>query len=119
MSTPAAPASARPTAPAFRRQFWVTFCCFFLANVAAWVVYNRAFAHLHRGTLRVDRFEPGDNAVVGLRDAVRWRFSADVIPSAAYGHEPGRATPKVAGNWTWDDPRTLVFTPQSDLPRAT
>jgi hypothetical protein len=117
MST--APASARPAAPASRRRFWITVACFLLANVATWIVYDRAFARLHRGTLRVDRFEPGDNAVVGPRNAVRWRFSADVIPTVAYGREPGRVTPKVDGTWTWDDPRTLVFTPQTDLPRAT
>lgn len=116
MSTTTSPRLADSSS---RRHFWITVVCLLLANVAAWAVYDRAFARLHRGTLRVDRFEPGNNAVVGPRAPVRWRFSADVIPTSRYGREPGRVTPKVPGNWTWDDPRTLVFTPENDLPRAT
>ncbi|HSV13597.1 MAG TPA: hypothetical protein VLI90_05015, partial [Tepidisphaeraceae bacterium] len=113
-------APSRHVAPdSARRRFWVTVLCFALANLAAWVVYDRVIAYRHRGTLRVDAFEPGDGAVVGARPNVRFHFSADVIPTALYGHDPARITPSIPGRWTWDDPRTLVFTPAADLPRAT
>ena len=49
----------------------------------------------------------------------RWHFSADVIPTSVYHAEPGTVAPAVAGHWDWNDPRTLCFTPDSDLPRAT
>jgi uncharacterized protein YfaS (alpha-2-macroglobulin family) len=111
--------SLSPAAPAGRRRFWVTVLCFLIANVAAWVGYDHYFTLRHRGTLRVEMFEPGDNAVVGPKAAVRWRFSDDVIPTTVYGKEPGHTSPIVAGRWAWENPRTLSFIPALDLPRAT
>ena len=101
------------------RRFWIAILCFSILNAAGWVAYDRCFAWRHRGTLRVDAFEPGDGSVVGPRDQFRWHFSADVIPTSVYHADPGTVAPAVAGHWGWDDPRTLCFTPDSDLPRAT
>jgi alpha-2-macroglobulin len=106
-------------ARAGRRRFWITVLCFAIANAAAWVVYDRHFAWRHHGTLRVESFEPGNGATVGPHTTVRWRFSADVIPTAAYGRDPGTITPAIPGQWTWENPRTLVFTTSADLPKAT
>src|SRR5436309_12312990 len=101
------PQTAAAAASVSRRRFWITVLCFALLNAAAWVGYDRYILSARRGTLRVDAFEPGDGAVVAdARPTLRWRFNADVIPTAAYGHEPGHATPNVAGRWSWDDPRT-------------
>jgi uncharacterized protein YfaS (alpha-2-macroglobulin family) len=118
MSNDSRPSTAAPHYP---RRFWFTVLCVALLNIAAWIGYDRTYAWRHRGTLRVDAFEPGEGAVVGPRPQLRWHFSADVIPPAtAYGHEPGHVLPaSVNGRWSWDDPRTLVFTPSTDLPRAT
>jgi uncharacterized protein YfaS (alpha-2-macroglobulin family) len=101
------------------RRFWIAILCFAILNAAAWVAYDRWFAWRHLGTLRVDAFEPGDGSVVGPREQFRWHFSADVIPTSVYHADPGSVAPAVAGHWGWDDPRTLCFTPDSDLPRAT
>ena len=108
-----------PETRAGSRRFWIAVLCFFLVNAAAWVAYDRYFAWRHRGTLRVDAFEPGEGSVVGPRDQFRWHFSADVIPTSVYHADPGTVSPAVAGHWDWNDPRTLCFTPDSDLPRAT
>jgi uncharacterized protein YfaS (alpha-2-macroglobulin family) len=110
---------ASPEARAGSRRFWIAVLCFSLLNAAAWVAYDRYFARRHRGTLRVDAFEPGEGSVVGPRDQFRWHFSADVIPTSVYHADPGTVAPAVAGHWDWNDPRTLCFTPDSDLPRAT
>jgi uncharacterized protein YfaS (alpha-2-macroglobulin family) len=101
------------------RRFWATVLCFFILNVIAWVVYDRTYAAMHRGTLRVSAFDPGDNAVVDSRATLRWHFSDDVLPTALYGKDPGRTTPPVAGKWAWENPRTLSFIPSGDLPQAT
>jgi len=110
---------ASPETRAGSRRFWIAVLCFSLLNTAAWLAYDRYFAWRHRGTLRVDAFEPGDGSVVGPRELFRWHFSADVIPTSVYHADPGRVAPAVAGHWDWNDPRTLCFTPDSDLPRAT
>jgi uncharacterized protein YfaS (alpha-2-macroglobulin family) len=112
-------ATLTASAPAGRWRFWLTVLCFFIANCAAWVVYDHIYAIRHRGTLRVVAFEPGDNAVVDPHAEIRWHFSDDVIPTTAYGKDPGKVTPTVPGRWAWQDPRTLVFTPATGLPRAT
>ncbi|HTW95858.1 MAG TPA: MG2 domain-containing protein [Tepidisphaeraceae bacterium] len=106
------------SAPAGRRRFWIVVGCFALVNIAAWLVYVRCFAWRQSGVLRVESFEPGDGAVTGPRPTLRWRFNVDVIPPADYGHDAGTVTPAVAGHWAWDDPRTLCFIPDADLPRA-
>jgi uncharacterized protein YfaS (alpha-2-macroglobulin family) len=108
-----------PETQAGSRRFWITVFCFFVLNAGAWVAYDRYFAWRHRGTLRVEGFEPGDGSVVGPREQFRWHFSADVIPTSVYHADPGTVAPTVAGHWDWTDPRTLCFTPDSDLPRAT
>ena len=101
------------------RRFWVTVLCFLILNCIAWVVYDHTYAVWHRGTLRVAGFDPGDNAVVESRPTMRWYFSDDVLPTTAYGKDPGRVSPPVAGKWSWENPRTLSFVPTADLPRAT
>jgi uncharacterized protein YfaS (alpha-2-macroglobulin family) len=106
------------TAPS-RRRFWICVLCFALANAGAWIVYDRHVRSAGHGLLRVEAFEPGDDAVTGRRPTLRWRFNTDVIPTAAYGHAPATVSPAVAGKWNWEDPRTLTFTPDSDLPEAT
>ncbi len=108
-----------PAGPAGRRRFWVTVFCFLIANTAAWMAYERFDAWRHHGQLRVELFEPGDNAVVGPKSTIRWRFNQDVIPTTVYGKDPGRVSPVVAGRWAWENPRTLSFVPAVDLPRAT
>jgi uncharacterized protein YfaS (alpha-2-macroglobulin family) len=105
--------------PAGSRRFWITVALFLVINAIAWVVYDRTFAMWHRGTLRVNAFEPGDNALVDSKATVRWHFSDDVLPTSAYGKDPGKVSPKVAGRWAWEDPRTLSFIPAVDFPRAT
>jgi uncharacterized protein YfaS (alpha-2-macroglobulin family) len=112
-----APSSAHP--PISSRRFWITVSLFILINAIAWIVYDRTFAIWHRGTLRVEAFEPGDDATVESRQTLRWHFSEDVLPTTAYGKDPGKVTPIVAGKWAWEDPRTLSFVPSVDFPRAT
>ena len=98
-----------PNPRAGSRRFWVAVLCFSILNVAAWVAYDRCYAWRHRGTLRVDAFEPGDESVVGPRDQFRWHFSADVIPTSVYHADPGSVAPAVAGHWGWDDPPHAAF----------
>ena len=111
--------SNSPAVPSTRRRFWATVFSFFIINCIAWIVYDHTYAILHRGTLRVTGFDPGDNAVVRSRDTLRWYFSDDVLPTNAYGKDPGRVNPPVTGKWAWENPRTLSFVPSADLPQAT
>jgi len=109
--------SAQPAAGS--RRFWVTVLLFVILNCVAWVVYDHTYAAMHRGTLHVSAFEPGDHAVIDRRTTLRWHFSDDVLPTSVYGKDPGKMTPAVPGKWAWENPRTLSFVPSSDLPRAT
>ena len=111
--------STAPIAPRPNRRFWITVVAFAVANLAAWVAWDRCFARAHRGVLRVASVEPGDDAAVNPDATVRWRFDADVIPTDVYAKPPGRVVPAVAGRWAWESPRTLAFVPAVALPRAT
>lgn len=106
-------------APAGRRRFWGVVLCFAVANAALWVGYDRYSSMRLRGTLRVVTFEPGNGASVGSRAIARWHFNEDAMSTAGYQRDPGSVSPAVAGQWQWEDPRTLTFTPQIALPRAT
>ena len=109
--------STAPIAP--RPRFWITVAAFAVANLLAWVAWDRYFAAAHRGVLRVAWVDPGDDAAVDADATVRWHFDADVIPTDAYAKPPGRVAPPVAGRWAWESPRTLAFVPAVALPRAT
>ena len=111
--------STAPNAPRPNRRFWTVVAAFAIANVAAWLAWDRYVMAARRGTLRVVTFDPGDNGVVDPRAAVRWRFSTDVVPTDVAGRPPGHATPTVAGRWAWESARTLAFVPATALPRAT
>ncbi len=111
--------STAPAAPRTARRFWVTVAAFAAVNVVAWVAWDRTFAARYRGVLRVESFDPGDDAVVPTGATVRWHFDADVVPTDAGRDPPGRSAPAVAGRWAWESPRTLAFIPAVGLPRAT
>jgi len=106
------------TVTAGRRRFWIVVACFALANAAIWVMHDRIDRWHERGELRVEAFEPQDVAAAGRRPTLRWHFNLDVVPSSVYDRALATVTPSVAGRWSWDDPRTLCFTPDADLPRA-
>src|SRR4051812_33704825 len=114
-----------PAAPAGRRRFWLTVLAFALANLAAWggyVWYDQVARA--RPLLRVESFTPGDGATVGPRPAFTWTFNLDVAPASAPTTAPtaepaGTVTPPTPGRWAWRDARTLTFTPDADLPKAT
>ena len=82
-----------------QRRFWIAILCFALLNAGAWIVYDHHVRSAGRGLLRVEAFEPGDDAITGRRPTVRWRFNSDVIPTAAYGRSPATVSPAVAGKW--------------------
>ncbi|MGD0770430.1 MAG: MG2 domain-containing protein [Tepidisphaeraceae bacterium] len=107
------------TSSAGRRRFWIVVACFAISNAAVWLTYDRIERWRQHGELRVEAFEPEDVSAAGPRPTLRWHFNVDVVPSSVYGRSPGSVTPAVAGHWSWDDPRTLCFTPEADLPRAT
>src|SRR5439155_25422920 len=123
MTTMPAPALTGPDATAGRRRFWQTVLVFFLLNIGAWIVYDRvAGPRRLGGLLRVEQFLPGDGAIVDGRAALSWRFNLDValdVAGAAAAPPAGTISPPLAGQWHWDDPRTITFTPARDLPRAT
>ncbi|MDB5300848.1 MAG: alpha-2-macroglobulin domain protein, partial [Phycisphaerales bacterium] len=105
-------------ASAGSRRFWVTVLCFAIANAGVWVGYDRwQKAHRHH-LLEVTQFMPGDGATVEGRPTLVWSFNLDVAP-AAKDAPPGQISPAVAGKWEWPDARTLKFTPDAALPRAT
>ena len=111
-------APARRWLSAGGRRFWVTVLCFAILNTGAWFAYHRAYVPMRRNMLRVESFLPGNDAVIGVRQAVSWRFNMPVVASDD-GRPPGEVTPSVSGRWTWPDARTLSFVPDEDLPRAT
>src|SRR5208282_5886617 len=93
-------------APAGSRRFWITVICFALANAAAWGVFY-GLAYLRRPPLlRVERFEPKEGSVIGVRPVFTWHFNLEL---AARGSDaPGFITPAVPGHWSQSDARTLV-----------
>src|SRR4051794_21750834 len=119
-------------APVGRRRFWGTVICFALANLAAWAGYVRYDQARHDPRLlRVEQFRPGDGQTVSGRPVFTWTFNLDAAhtastgatqpaaPSAAGGPAPGVISPATPGRWAWRDARTLTFTPDVDLPKAT
>src|SRR5688500_11641999 len=102
--------------PAGRRRFWLTVAAFALANVAAWFGYHH-YARSHQPhLLRVERFSHEDGGTIGARPTFTWSFNLDVAPPPG---PAGTITPAVPGTWRWPNPRTLTFTPDADLPKAT
>jgi uncharacterized protein YfaS (alpha-2-macroglobulin family) len=111
--------------PAGSRRFLWTVLAFALANAAVWVTYL-AIQHCSTDSsalpvLKVEHFAPGDAQTVTPRQPLSWTFNADVGPQqpGPVAEAPGIITPAVAGKWAWSDRRTLTFTPDADLPRAT
>ncbi len=109
--------SSPTSAPAGRRRYWVTVALFALANIAIWIVYDRAFRP-RTDLLRVESFTPATGSTVGGRPTLTWRFNLD-ISHASNEPAPASITPQVNGKWKWADARTLVFTCDADLPKAT
>lgn len=103
--------------PAGSRRFCVTVLCFVVANVGAWIAYDRV-ARPRLPILEVRQFLPADASVVRGRPTLSWSFNLDVAPTSPDA-PPGEVTPAVGGRWQWADPRTLTFTPDEPLPRAT
>ncbi len=110
-------AASATGAPAGSRRFWITVLCFALANAGIWVAWDQFRANRKRYLLRVESFLPGNNAQVSARQSLQWRFNLDV--AADRTQPPGTLSPAVAGQWKWEDARTLLFIPEQDLPRAT
>ena len=112
--------SPLPGATAGSRRFWVTVLVFALLNVSTWIGYHQyTLSRLH--LLRIVKFDPGHEARVGPRPTFAWEFNLDVSHPGAKENQisPGVITPPVPGKWLWHDGRTLTFTPDNDLPRAT
>ncbi len=107
--------STAPAAPRPDRRFRSVVAAFAVANLLAWVAWDRYFAAAHRGVFHVESVD----ADASEARPVRWHFDADVIPTDAYARPPGRVVPAVAGRWAWESPRTLAFVPAVGLPRAT
>ena len=115
--------TSRPqAAPAGGRRFWVTVAAFALANAVAWVGYHQMQESRGRGVLRVERFSHADAAAVDEpRPTLAWAFNLDVVPPGAQTAPTavGTIAPAVLGRWAWRDARTLTFTPDDKLPKAT
>jgi hypothetical protein len=99
------------------RRFAVTVAVFALVNVGVWVAYHHYFGMGGRHLLRVDRFLPGDRAVVDARPVFEWQFNLDVATEG--GNPPAIIQPALAGKWQWRGKRNLMFQPDHDLPKAT
>ncbi|HET6248719.1 MAG TPA: MG2 domain-containing protein [Tepidisphaeraceae bacterium] len=111
--------STRITAPAGGRRFWVTVLCFAIANLAIWVSFIQ-WQKIHRHhLLEITQFTPGDGALVQDRPVLCWSFNLDVAAPAQNNPPPGQISPAIAGKWEWPDARTLKFTPDVPLPKAT
>src|SRR4051794_22031456 len=104
-------------APAGSRRFWLTVIAFALANAVAWVGYHQIQESRKNGVLRVERFShAATSAVTEPRPTLAWTFNLDITaPTAAVG----TITPAIPGKWAWADARTLTFTPEGPLPKAT
>jgi hypothetical protein len=106
------------SAPAGSRRFWVTVLCFALANLGIWIGYAH-FTHRHATLLEVRQFAPSSDSEVSGRPNFWWTFNLDVAPGKPGDPPPGTISPEVPGRWKWDGPRSLNFTPDSSLPKAT
>jgi uncharacterized protein YfaS (alpha-2-macroglobulin family) len=105
--------------PAGSRRFWVTVFCFAIANLGAWVGYDRLVEHRRHALLEVRQSAPSDQSLVSGRPVFWWTFNLDVAPPAPNDPPPGEVSPQVGGKWKWEDPRTLTFKPDAPLPKAT
>ena len=105
--------------PAGSRRFWVTVICFAVANLGLWVGYDRFVQHRHHTLLEVRQSAPAANSQVSGRPTFWWTFNLDVAPVKPSDPPPGTMSPAVAGKWVWDNSRTLTFTPDAPLPKAT
>lgn len=105
--------------PVGSRRFWVTVVCFAVANLAIWIGYDHLQQLRRHALLEVRQSEPGSGWEVGGRPNFWWTFNLDVAPGKPTDPPPGTISPAVAGKWTWDGPRTLNFTPDAPLPKAT
>src|SRR5437016_5103152 len=101
------------------RRFWRTILVFAILNLAAWLAYHRIFGPRRLELLRVESMSPSDGAQVDARPVLTWRFNLDVERGGTNQPAPGTITPLVAGRWQWRDGRTLTFTPDQDLTKAT
>src|SRR4051812_26400964 len=112
-------ASTNSGVVANRRRFrLIVIAAFAIANVGAWLGYHYYFGPHRQHLLRVDRFSPGDLAVVGARPQLEWQFNLDVAADPS-GAAPATIQPAVAGKWEWRGQRNLMFRPDRDLPKAT
>src|SRR5690349_19205096 len=114
---------AAPTSPVAapaggRRRFWLTVTAFAIANALAWVGFHYVHELRKPAMLRVERFSHADGGVVAARPRLAWTFNLDVAPNKT-GEPAGSIVPAVPGKWSWPDRRTLTFTPDGDLPKAT
>lgn len=105
--------------PAGSRRFWVTVLCFAVANLGIWIGYDRLVRHSQRALLEVRQSEPSTGWEVGGRPNFWWTFNLDVAPAKPGDPPPGTISPAVPGKWVWDGPRSLAFTPDVPLPKAT
>ncbi|HEX3357020.1 MAG TPA: MG2 domain-containing protein, partial [Tepidisphaeraceae bacterium] len=99
------------------RRFWVVVSLFALANLAAWIAYDR-FVRPRADVLRIEHFSPGESATLGPATTLAWQFNLEMRDTIDQG-TPGAFSPVIAGKWRWDDSRTLTFTPAGNLPKAT
>ena len=110
--------AATASRPAGSRRFWLTVLCFAIANLAIWLVYAR-LAHPRRSLLEIRQSAPADKSLVTGRPTFWWTFNLDVAQPGPNDPPPGVVSPAVPGNWTWDNPHTLTFTPDRPLAKAT
>jgi uncharacterized protein YfaS (alpha-2-macroglobulin family) len=95
----------------------VTVALFAIANLTFWFIYDRAIRP-RSDLLRVESFAPAEGATVGPRPTLSWRFNLD-LAHAGDDPVPGSISPQVKGRWSWPDARTVKFTPEVKLPKAT
>lgn len=100
-----------------RWRFAVTVVAFAIVNLGVWLAYHHYFGPQRQHLLRIDRFTPGDQAIVSARPLFEWQFNLDVAPESA--NPPAIIQPAMAGKWEWRGRRNLVFQPDQDLPKAT
>lgn len=105
--------------PAGSRRFWVTVVCFAIANLGIWIGYDRLQQLRRHALLEVRQSEPASGYQVSGRPNFWWSFNLDVAKPGPNDPPPGTISPAVPGKWIWNDTRTLTFTPDAPLPKAT
>lgn len=111
--------TATGSGPAGSRRFWATVLCFAVANLGIWIGYDRWQQQRRHALLEVRQSEPGAGWEVHGRPTFWWTFNLDVAAPKPNDPSPGTISPAVPGKWVWDGPRTLTFTPDIQLPKAT